>query len=550
MKSNNLSQFQRFIKPKKENVQSGNEVWLYTRVSTKDQYENYSLDVQKKAAIEYAKTHNYILTKTFGDTYESASDDMSRKEFSRLIMEVKKARKKPFAIMIYKANRFSRTGSGGIKLLHDLIYAQGVHLIEVISGLSSYSQREELNFMTRLIKAKEENLDRLEVTLPAMKEYLKKGNWLGNVPKGYTQYGPRVKDAERLSGTHRIVMNGEGKHLKKAWKLKSEGYTDAEIIRELAQNDYFIRFQRLSKMWTNPFYCGVCVNRLLEKPVKGNWEPMVTIEEFARINEKVMENRPGYKIERESADRPLMGTLVCPDCGKKMTGYIVHSKGLHYYCCHYCKGVTINANTTPSAKGKGAHELFVELLQSFEFEDKYFQLIALQIDKLIDHSNNKSERTEKSLLEQIEILQKKKEVLEKRFVLDGEITKSQYEKFSKGLDDEIAELIIKKDSGIARISNQKEKIKKALMLARNLNKIWVDEPVRTKRRLQNLLFPNGLVLNTKTRSFLTDNMNSFFLLISTLLGNCDKKEKGLIDIKTIKSHPVAGRGLEPLTFGL
>ena len=93
-----------------------------SRKPLKGQFDNNgSIDNQKESAEAYAKKKDYNITKCFGGNYESASSDFTRKEFKELLTEVKKARKKPFAILIYKINRFSRTGGGAIGVANELI---------------------------------------------------------------------------------------------------------------------------------------------------------------------------------------------------------------------------------------------------------------------------------------------------------------------------------------------------------------------------------------------------------------------------------------------
>src|SRR5690606_26528323 len=107
MEINYFNQFSSYRETKQEN----NSVWLYTRVSSKEQYDtNKSIDNQTISAKMYASENSYQITETFGGTYESAKGDFTRKEFQRLINEVKKSKRKPFAILIFKMNRFSRTG--------------------------------------------------------------------------------------------------------------------------------------------------------------------------------------------------------------------------------------------------------------------------------------------------------------------------------------------------------------------------------------------------------------------------------------------------------
>ena len=91
-KYNDLSLFSGFVKRSEVQEKKTKEVWCYTRVSTIDQKTNYSLDNQLKAARDYATANGLDLVKDFGGTYESGKDDFTRKEFSRLIEEVKKAK--------------------------------------------------------------------------------------------------------------------------------------------------------------------------------------------------------------------------------------------------------------------------------------------------------------------------------------------------------------------------------------------------------------------------------------------------------------------------
>ena len=78
------------------------DVWGYSRVSSKDQLLNNSLEYQKDAIKKCASDLNFNLTEMFGSTYESASDDLTRKEFMKLINAVEKAKKKPYGILIFK----------------------------------------------------------------------------------------------------------------------------------------------------------------------------------------------------------------------------------------------------------------------------------------------------------------------------------------------------------------------------------------------------------------------------------------------------------------
>ena len=93
------------------------------------------------------------------------------------------------------------------------------------------------------------------------------------------------------------------------------------------------------------------------------------------------DNNQGYTIEKDNGSRPLTGTLFCPVCGKKLKGYEVKKKRLHYYKCQKCNGISINAESSAKMNTKGAHQMFIELLDSFRLDDQYIQPFILQLKK-------------------------------------------------------------------------------------------------------------------------------------------------------------------------
>ena len=79
--SNDLKSFKALMKPKDVESPINNHIVGYTRVSSKQQLENFSLQEQENEIREYAKRNKYILDDIIGGTYESASGDFTRKEF-------------------------------------------------------------------------------------------------------------------------------------------------------------------------------------------------------------------------------------------------------------------------------------------------------------------------------------------------------------------------------------------------------------------------------------------------------------------------------------
>ena len=512
-----VTEFQKFGKKKEVTPPRKKEVWCYTRVSTKEQKDNYSLRTQLNAAENFAKEKGFILVKTFGATFESGKDDFTRKEFVKLLDEVKKTKNKPYAILVNNMTRFSRSGGKSISILNELIVKYNVHLIEILSGYSTDNARGLNELNRRLLEAEGDNIRKLEISVPGMKAFLRDGNWLGRAPLGYDHTGPKTADHNRYSSVQKIKINDDGLKLKQAWQWKLEGIQDIEIAKRLNKLGLKINSKRLSDMWRNPFYCGLMANRLMDgKVIEGNQEPLISREIFLKVNEINNRRKKGYSINKLVEERPLTGDIQCFQCGNKLTGYLVRKKGLHYYKCQKCKGVTINAITKSLIPDRtGAHELFIELLRSYQIKPEFIELVKIQLEKMVNLTNNSSKKEEALFKKRLTELERDRDGLEERFAL-GKINEDLYRKFSTKLDGEIYELKEKNQIPVIDTSNFKNSLNKTIDFIQNISEYWINGTVDVKKKIQRLVFPNGFYINPYSRQYLTPEVNQLFRVTSEL----------------------------------
>ena len=450
---------------------------------------------------------------------------------------------------MYVINRFSRTGGSAITIVEQL-FKIGVHLIEVHSGLDTSTDDGKLKIYQKLLEARKQNMDRLEHTIPGMKKFVSSGHHLGQVSFGYDHFGPRVNDESKLSIKQRIVINEDGQKLRLAWEWKASGNPDYIILEKLKGLGLILTKQKLSAIWRRPFYCGIQINKLSDSPVKGNWEAMISEELFWKVQSKISENHQGYIIDKEANERPLTGLVLCT-CGRKLTGYEVKNKQLHYYKCQYCKDATINANT-PKVKFQsrsGAHELFMTLLDSFHLSEDYIKPLELQIKKMLSCFSESSVKEASLYKKQLSELRKSKDILEERLAF-GKITDELYDKFSTKVDSQIQEIMKNFKNEEIEISNLEKKVKTAIDFSQNVSNYWASANLSTKKRLQNVLFPQGLILDTKKRQYLTSKVNMLFALKTDFTGcpvGINEKHPIVFDEVSVL---VAGARLELTTFGL
>lgn len=554
MRASDLSDFGVFMKPKEQQKKINKRIIGYTRVSSKKQQDNYSLEEQERDLREYAKNNGYDLDdEIIGGTYESASGDFSRKEFIKLLDEVKKSKNKPFAIAIKFINRFSRTGAGAISIVYELVEKMNVHLIETSSGLCTENLKDRSLIYRKLLEANEENQKRLELTLPGMKTFLENGNWLGVAPFGYTTYGKKVKDYTHIREEQNIVINDDGKVLKDAWQWKLQGERDFVIIQMMAERGVKITKQKLSNIWRNPFYAGVLINKLIDAPVNGRWEPMVSHQDFLKVNNLIKPlEQVKYDVGSFNNQRPLARFLICKQCGRPLTGYEVKSKGVHYYKCNTktCTAVSFNANTTRKSSTEGLNDSFNELLSKIELRPEFIEPLKMQVIKMFDYLNGETKESYKSIISKNKELMMNLEKLEEKFLFGGYDDTEKFNAFKSNFKDEIQ----KNNQKIAelenKLSNHSEYLDFAISASQNLSKYWASNDYPVKDRIQRTVFPKGLVIDPKNRTYLTKNMNELFVLIRSISTDTEGVEMKKASKNTGLSLEVAGVGLEPTAFGL
>jgi len=77
------------------------------------------------------------------------------------------------------------------------------------------------------------------------------------------------------------------------------------------------------------------------------------------------------------------------------------------------------------------------------------------------------------------------------------------------------------------ISNLDTFIEKSIEISQNIHKNWQLGSIKDKKNIQELVFPEGIVVDTKDRRYLTSKVNSLFLLKSRFVGSYEGINKKL-----------------------
>ncbi len=525
--------FNQFGKGKELKSSRTNNCVIYTRVSSREQELGYSLDTQRKDCEEFARKNNYSVLGFFGGTYESAKTD-ERKEFNRMLQFCKRSKEKITYIVVHMVDRFSRSGANAI-YIKDQLKSTGIYIMSVKQPVDVTTSSGDFQQNIQIIFSHYDNQVRREKCVAGILEALNRGEWCHAAPRGY--------DSIKINGKRKLVVNAEGKLLRKAFLWKAnEGISNEECMKRLNDLGMKIINQSMSNIFKNPFYCGLMAHNLLEgKLVDGNHEKLISKEIFLKVNDLQNKNPHGYKVDSDQGELPLKLFFRCKTCGNGLTGYMVKKKKIWYYKCRI-KGCCNNKSV------KDLHEKFDEIISHFTLQPEFLPLLKEQMLLTIESLNKENEANSKRLKADYEDLNRKIERTEERY-MNEEIAQDLFVKYAEKYKLERLELLRKMRESESSSSNHEDAVDLALNYAVNLTKMWHSGDFIKKQRLQYFLFPEGLTYNKQNDEVRTTKYNSVFLWIAYKQKELEGNKKGIVSLGLDYPTWVVPTGIEPVTQG-
>ena len=299
-----------------------------------------------------------------------------------------------------------------------------------------------------------------------------------------------------------------------------------------------MKVQRLTEIFRNPFYCGVLSNALLNyEPIRGKHESLVSEQTFIKINRLLKDNSQGYSHKKMDMDLPLQKFIECDVCGTMWSGYIVKSKGIHYYKCNRI-GCKCNKNA------EKMHDLFAVYLTKHAAESKNIEPLKLQLKLTYEAINKLNAENQKILKARLRETDEKLSKVEERFALD-EISKETFEKVGTKFKDEKKEIENQLQPTEIYISNFEKYFDHTLKMSQKLSDLWDSSGYSLKQNLQYLMFPEGIQYNKQNNVYRTRKTNYIFSLIADESMSLGNKKSGLATDIFAKSALVARRDTQP-----
>ncbi|MDD5103924.1 MAG: recombinase family protein [Candidatus Peribacteraceae bacterium] len=312
---------------------------IYCRVSSDRQVrEGHGLDGQESSCRKYAEMKGYEVAKVFRDEGISGGT-IDRPGIQELIdyLAAKGGKNKEMVVIVDDLKRLARDVIGHLQL-HKLIRS---HHGVLESPSHTFEESPEGSFVETLLAATaqlEREQNKRQV-IRRMKARLEAGYWSFDNPPGYRY--------ESVEGHGRLLVPDEPKAslIREALEGFASGrfLTLTEVRDFLASKDFTHRGQKgsvyveqIKRLITRVLYAGY-----VEYPKwgialrKGHHQPLIDMETYERIQERLSGRRKPRIRKDIHDDFPLRGFVLCAGCERPFTAS--WSKGRNkrfgYYRC-------------------------------------------------------------------------------------------------------------------------------------------------------------------------------------------------------------------------
>lgn len=466
---------------------------MYIRVSSEEQIENYSLATQEDLCAKEATRRKLIVDQIFREEGKSAKTIAGRPVLLQMLEYCRKHKKEIGAVIVYRLDRISRQTADYLVIRKKLAESD----VGLISASEPTGNSPTEKFVETMLAgfAQMDNDVRGERARNGLRSRFLSGLPSSLAPFGYlNENGYATKDPK----TFEVLKN--------AWELMATG---TKSLREMAKilddqgikvqyrtgREFKVKPQTIQRMFRNKFYTGKLVSNKYNEEVQGQQAPMVTEEQFYRV-QAILDGRnvniakPFAKKNRDNPEFPLRRIVKCSGCGNSLTaGW---SKGkrqryAYYFCQKWCgKGHSVPVDDLEEATTK--------LLNGVSMTDKALELTGTYLRKTYyKRIATLRKRREQADDELKKLYETRQTLIEKNLtgVYSDDIFKDQ----NRILEQKIATIQITKDDDLISKYNIEDVTGFIREKFKDLAKTYQKSDLQQRRMLLCSIFPQGLVWN-------------------------------------------------------
>ncbi|WP_231491323.1 recombinase family protein [Pedobacter sp. Leaf170] len=312
--------------------------YLYVRVSTDEQKRRgYSLPEQEDRLIKYCESNNIYVKGICREDY--SAKDFNRPEWKKLVSELRKGRgKEENNIIFIKWDRFSRNIQYAYEML-GILRKLNVSAMAIDQQIDLSVPESSVMLAIYLSVPEAENTRRAMNTLNGIRKAKEMGRYPNKAPVGYV-------NMSSLDGRKIIVpKQPEDSIIRWVFKQLAKNIYKIGYLSEMALNKGLrSTTSNFSKLIRNPVYCGLIPLKLGNGEIvmiKGIHEPLIPEALFYEVQDVINTKRKVSTIRTDFRSTFfLTGFLICPLCGKRLTGSFSQGntrKYAYYHCRQGCR---------------------------------------------------------------------------------------------------------------------------------------------------------------------------------------------------------------------
>jgi site-specific DNA recombinase len=509
---------------------------LYIRVSTDEQADKgYSQRNQEEMLRKYCGLHSIQVRKVIYEDHSAKT--FNRPQWKALLLDLRKRKGGADLVLFTKWDRFSRNAGDAYQMIN-VLRKLGVEPQAIEQPLDLSIPENKMMLAFYLAAPEVENDRRALNVFYGMRRARKEGRYMGLAPIGY-------ENRTDANGRKFIAPSEpQADILRWAFGELAAGTLNTEQIYKMAKAKGFGGTRSL--FWfaiRNPVYCGkIFIPKHKDEEsifVKGQHEAIVSESLFYDVQDVLDGRGRQYRLKTAAAaSLPLRGYLICPKCGKILSGSA--SKGRYkYYAYYHCFG-----DCTHRFRADHVNNLLEDELKKYTPRPGLERLLKTFLSKAYHQQTGRNQEDRKQLSTQIKDLEGK--LFKARdLLLSDQIDPVDYRAMKSEYEERLKRLQVKLDATATQTDDFDTLLKQGLGNLFRLSEIYEKGSIIEKRQVIGSVYPEKLTFDGD--QLRTTRINEAVRLIYTLDKGLPEKETGQRGGNPTLSCKVGMTGFEPAT---
>ena len=305
---------------------------LYIRVSTDEQADKgYSQRDQEERLRKYCENNQIKVRQVIFEDHSAKT--FNRPKWNALLFDLKRKKNAVDFVLFSKWDRFSRNAGDAYQMIN-ILRKLGVEPQAIEQPLDLAVPENKLMLAFYLAAPEVENDRRALNVLLGMRKAKKEGRWMGVAPVGYAN--KITEDGKKYIAP----VEPEASIMKWVFETLAEGQLNIEqIMKQAFQKGIKTCRSNFWNLLRNPVYCGrIYLSGYKEEEsrhVQGLHQPIISEALFYDVQDYLNGKKRTYRAKVGSMDElQLRGYLICPKCGKLLTGSASKGRNRRYYYYH------------------------------------------------------------------------------------------------------------------------------------------------------------------------------------------------------------------------